>query len=161
MDQATADSLERHERPDLRAGESDTFAVEMRDGQGGHAPLRRDADEFREFREAVLAEEPGRKIIEATGSALSSEQLPLVSKGDEEPLPRYAGGVEIVRLHVPVPMSKLSGIGRPFEERHFSPSRNGAKYLMSKTLPRRSSQGFQTAFTLIPIRISSFVISPK
>src|SRR5256885_2884425 len=38
MDQATADSPETHERPDLTAGESDTFAVQMRDVQGGHRP---------------------------------------------------------------------------------------------------------------------------
>src|SRR5439155_19740358 len=159
MDETAADPSERHERPDLRAGESDAFAVEMRHGQGSDPPLLRDIDQLREFCEAVLAKEPGREVVEAAGSASGSEHLPLGSQGNEDPLPRHPGGVNVVRLHVPVPVAELPGIGRPFQERHFFPSGNGAKYLMSKTLPRRSSHGFQTALTRIPIRISSFVIS--
>src|SRR2546425_1027751 len=50
---------------------------------------------------------------------------------------------------------------RPLEERHCSPPRRGRKYRMSSTLPWRSSRGLQAAFTCIPMRISSFVISPK
>src|SRR5213596_1934130 len=134
MDETAADPLERHERPDLGAGESDAFAVEMRHGQGSDSPLLRDIDELREFCEAVLAKEPGREVVEAAGGASGGEHLPLVSQGNEEPLPRHPGGVNVVRLHVPFPVAELPGIGRPFEERHFFPSGNGAKYLMSKTL---------------------------
>src|SRR5207247_5977092 len=69
MDETAADPLERHERPDLGAGESDAFAVEMRHGQGSDSPLLRDIDELREFCEAVLAKEPGRQVVEAGGGA--------------------------------------------------------------------------------------------
>src|SRR6266571_2296622 len=120
-----------------------------------------EGDERRELREALLAENSRREIVEAARGAPSGEQPTLVPQRDEEPLPREAGCVDVVGLHVPLPRPVPPGVRRPLEERHRSPSRSGRKYRMSRTLPFRSAAGRQAAFTRIPIRISSFVISPK
>src|SRR5207247_2973820 len=65
MDETAADPSERHERPDLRAGESDAFAVEMRHGQRSDPPLLADSDELGESGEAVPGEAPAREPVEA------------------------------------------------------------------------------------------------
>src|SRR5712691_572930 len=160
VDQTAADPAERNEGPDLRMGEPDARPVDMGHRHRRDAALGGDLDGLRELGETILAEESGGEVVEATRGATGREKPTLVAKGDEEPLPRDARGVDVIGLHVPLPMAELSSVRGPLEERHRSPSRRGRKYRMSSTLPRRSSRGLQATFTRIPIRISSFVISP-
>src|SRR2546423_1520523 len=156
-----ANPAERDESPDLWLGKPIAGPVDVGYGHRRDAAFAGDLDGFRELGETVLAEESGGQVVEAARGATGREEATLVAKGDEEPLPRDPGGVDVVGLHVPFPMAELSGVRGPLEERHRSPSRRGRKWRMSRTLPRRSSRGFQAAFTRIPIRISSFVMPPK
>src|SRR5207247_10407540 len=127
VEQPTAYPLERDERPDLRRRCEGPGAVLVGDREGGDLALRRDGDELRELREALLAEDPRREVVEAARGAPSGEEAALVPKRDEEPLPGEAGCVDVVGLHVPLPGPVPPGVRRPLEEGHRSPSRSGRK----------------------------------
>src|SRR3989449_4346196 len=161
VDQTAADPAEGDEGPDLRMGKPHARPVDVGHRYRRDAALAGDLDGFGKLGETILAEESGGKIIEVAGGATRRPAATPIAKCDEEPLPRDSGGVDVIGLHVPFPMAELSSVRGPLEERHCSPPRRGRKYRMSSTLPWRSSRGLQAAFTRIPMRISSFVISPK
>src|SRR5712692_4857152 len=161
MHESAPNPPEGDEPPDLGPGQRASRAIYVGHRDGLDPTFSRNLDEFRELGETVLAEEAGRHVVEMAGGAARGEQPPLVPEGHEESLARHPGGIDVVCLHVTLPHPMLPGVRRAFEERHRSSSRKGRKYRMSRTLPRRSPGGFQTALTRIPIRISSFVISPK
>src|SRR6266516_3255050 len=85
---------------------------------GGDLALGRDGDELRELREALLAEDPRREVVEAARGAPSGEETSFVPKRDEEPFPGEAGRVEVVGLHVPLPRPVPPSVRGPLEERH-------------------------------------------
>src|SRR5919198_795501 len=159
--EAASNPVEGDEGPSLRSREGRAEPVQVGHGHRGDLAVPRHLDEVRQLREAVLAENPRGQVVEAARRAARGEEAALVPQGAEKPLPRDPGGVDVVRLEVAVPMPEPPGIRRPLQERHPFSSRSGRKYRMSRTLPRRSAGGFHAAWTRIPIRISSFVISPK
>src|SRR5438876_7918332 len=161
VEEAPPDSFEDDEPPDLGVGELRAGPIFVCDRDRRQLSRLGYVEVLREFREAVFAEHPRWEVVEVAARTPGGEDPALVAERDKESLPRDARGVDVICLDVALPVAEPPGVRRPVEERHDSPSPRGRKPRMSRTLPRRSSFGFHTAFTRMPIRISSFVIPPK
>src|SRR5438309_377093 len=118
VDETATDPAEADESPDLWSGKPSAGPVDVGDGHRGDAAFAGDLDGFRELGETVLAEVSGGQVVEAARGATGGEEAALVAKGDEEHLPRDPGSVDVVGLHVPFPMTELSSVRGPLEERH-------------------------------------------
>src|SRR2546426_10134280 len=127
MKEATANPFEGHERPDLRVRQLRAGPVDVGHRHRRDPPGLGDVDIFGELRETIFAEHARGEIVELAHRAPGSQHPALVAQCDEEPLPRDARRVDVVRLDVPLPVAELPCVGRSIEERHRSPSRRGRK----------------------------------
>ena len=137
------------------------MGVDADDADRGDPSLFRQLHPVPHLHEALLAEQLRRDPSRPARRAPCSKEAAAVPELPEEPFPRDPARVDVVRLDVPGPVAVRPRVPGPLRDRHPSPSRSGRKYTMSRTLPTRSLGARHFAFTRMPIRISSFDISPK
>src|SRR5439155_13682111 len=104
VEEAPVDYFEADEPPDLGVGELRAGPIFVCDRDRRHLSRFGYIEVLREFREAVFAEHPRWEVVEVAARTPGSEDPALVAERDEESLPRDAGGVDVIRLDVALPV---------------------------------------------------------